>query len=114
MEDRLEKEQPTVHPITKHKLKMFPDLTKKTKHLNRIVKEIILKADKKLFGQMVLNAQTRKELTMKEVPCHPLGPLPWSLAPPEGKLWKSNKSTLARELQRNIPFAEEIPQQSAV
>ena len=115
-EDRLEKETPTVRfhdPIKKHKLKTFSDLTKKTKHTTVNGKEIILKADRKLFGQMILIAQTRKDLSMKEVLRHPLGPLPWSLATPEGRLRKINKAVLAKELQKSVNFAEEIPQPSA-
>lgn len=50
---------------------------------------------------------------MKAVLCHPLGPLPWSLATPEGNLQKTNKAALAREMQRNVPIAEEIPKPSA-
>jgi hypothetical protein len=88
-EDRLEKETPTIRfhdPIKKHKLKTFSDLTKKTRRTTVNGKDVILKADRKLFGQMILIAQTRKELSMKEVLCHPLGPLPWSLATTEGTL----------------------------
>ena len=36
-----------------------------------------LKADRNLFAQMILIAENRK-LQMREVPSHPLGPLPWA------------------------------------
>ena len=42
-------------------------------------KEVILKADKELFGQMILVAES-KQLHMDDVLVHPLGPLPWALA----------------------------------
>lgn len=72
-------------------------------------KEIILKTDRKLFGQMFLVAQTRKDLNMPDVLCHTLGPLPWSPAAPEGNLRKTNKSAIAKMLQKDIPVAEKIP-----
>ena len=74
--------------------------------------EIILKGDRALFGQMVIIAKKR-QLRMKDVLCHPLEPLPWSLATADGSLGKSNKSTLAKELQKNVPAADSIPQPSA-
>ena len=48
---------------------------------------------------------------MKEVLCHPLGPLPWSLATPEGTLRKTNKA--AKKLHKSVPFAEKLQQPSA-
>jgi len=48
-------------------------------------KEIVLKADRALFAQMIVIAETR-QLSMKEVPSLPLGPLPWSLAASDGSL----------------------------
>lgn len=53
--------------ITKAKLKTFTHL----------------KADRRLFAQMIVIAESRN-LQMKEVLSHPLGPLPWSLATPDG------------------------------
>ena len=61
---------------------------------------------------MVIIAQSRN-LPMKDVLRHPLGPLPWALATDEGSLRKTNKSALARELQKNVPVAESIPEPSA-
>ncbi|KAK3729656.1 hypothetical protein QZH41_006396 [Actinostola sp. cb2023] len=50
---------------------------------------------------------------MREVLCHPLGPLPWSLSTADGSLRKTTKSTLAKELQKNVPAADIIPEPSA-
>ncbi|KAG0697409.1 hypothetical protein GWK47_003028 [Chionoecetes opilio] len=75
-------------------------------------KEAILKADRNLFGQMILVAENRK-LKMSDVLAHPLGPLPWALASGDGSLRKTNKAALARELERNVSPAEVIPEPSA-
>ena len=74
--------------------------------------EIIVRADKRLFAQMIVIAETRK-FTMSSVLSHPLGPLPWALASPDGSLRKTNKSSLAKELQKDVPAIEAIPQPSA-
>ena len=70
--------------ISKMKLKTFKDLRVKitTKVGNM---ETILKADHRLFGRMLLIALSRK-LEIDPVLCHPLGPLPWSLANADGTL----------------------------
>ncbi len=41
-------------------------------------KEVDLKADRNLFGHMIIASQSR-ELHIKDVLAHPLGPLPWAL-----------------------------------
>lgn len=61
--------------------------------------QIILKADRNLFAHMIVIAQSR-EIPIKEVLAHPLGPLPWSLANSDGSLRKTNKAALARELEK--------------
>ena len=61
---------------------------------------------------MIVIAETRK-LSMSSVLSHPLGPLPWALASADGSLRKTTKSTLAKELQKDIPAVEAIPQPSA-
>ena len=98
--------------ILKLKLKTFSDLEKKKKIGKESGKEIILKADRLLFGQMIVIAESRS-LSMKDVLSHPLGPLPWSLASTDGSLRKTNKSALARKLESNIPPAESIPRPCA-
>ena len=57
--------------------------------------EIIVRADKRLFAQMIVIAETRK-LTMSSVLSHPLGPLPWALASPDGLLRKTSERTPER------------------
>ena len=54
-------------------------------------KDVILKADRRLFANMVLVA-TCRNLDMREVLKHPLGPLPWALSNCGGTLKKTNQS----------------------
>ena len=54
-----------------------------------------------------------RNFQMNEVLAHPLGPLPWTLAKPDGTLRKLNKASLGKELQKNVQAADVIPQPSA-
>ena len=78
--------------MTKLKLKTFGDLSKKMKVHRGTSKEVIIKADRALFAQMIIIAESRK-LKMNDVLCHPLGPLPWTLASADGSLRKTNKAS---------------------
>ena len=51
-------------------------------------KEVVLKADNRLYGQMLLIAQNWK-LDMRDVLEYPLGPKPWALANADGTLKKT-------------------------
>ena len=78
----------------------------------RTTNEIIVRADRRLFAQMIVIAETRK-LTMSSVLSHPLGPLPWALASPDGSLRKTNNGTFAKEPHKDIPSVEANPNPSA-
>ena len=61
---------------------------------------------------MVHVCQTR-DLNIKEVLSHPLGPIPRALATPEGLRRTTSKSTLANELIKLFTTPEKIPRASA-
>jgi len=63
------------------------------------------KADRRLFGQIVINAESRK-LKMRYV-------LAYSLSNNDGSRHKTNIAVLARELEKNVSPAEEISEPSA-
>ena len=114
-EERLEKEQPTLKfhdRISKLKLKTFTDVTKTTRMKSGSGKEIILRTTNNLFGNMLMMAQTR-QLDMREVLQHPLGPLPWALSTADGIQRKTSKSTLGKELKKSCLPAEDIQGSSA-
>ena len=74
--------------------------------------KMIVRADKKLFAKMIVIAETRK-FSLSSVLSHPLRPLPWALASADGSLRKTSKSALEKELQKDVPAVESIPQPSA-
>ena len=69
-------------PLRKMKLKSLKDLKTITKIRTKDLL-LPLKMDRALFARMALHGQFRK-IDMKTVFTFPLGPLPWSLADPNG------------------------------
>ena len=107
---RLEEDPPPLKfhdKMTKKSLKTFSHISIKITH-GKKAQEVVLKADRNLFSHMILVAESRK-VNMRDVLAHPLGPLPWSLANPDGSLRKTNKAALARELEKNVSPAEHVP-----
>ena len=111
-EERLEKDPPAKRfhdPIPANKLKTFSNLCKK-KEVKSSGRVIILKADRSLFGRIIVMAQGRN-LKMADILSHPLGPLPWALSTHDGLLRKTNKATLATTLQKNVAVAVAVAEQ---
>ena len=71
-------------------------------------KEEILKADRTLFARMAVVAQSR-EMDMRDVLKHSLGPLPLSLAAVDGSYAKTTKSKLAELIEKGIDALEGEP-----
>ena len=113
-EERMEK-TPQIRkfhdPLKTNELKTFSDLNKK-KQVPINDRSIILKADRSLFGRIIVISQERS-LQMDTILSHPLGPLPWALSTPNGLLRKTNKASLASMLQKNVQVSEEVPVNSA-
>ena len=65
-----------------NKLKTFANMCKK-KVVKSSGKEIILKADRTLFGRIIVMAQKRS-IQMENILSHPLGLLPVALFSPDG------------------------------
>ncbi len=86
---------------------------KKQKLVKANNKEIILKADKGLFGRMALIAQARN-LNMRDVLAHSLGPLPLEIANFDGSLRKTNKSVFAKEILKSATVIESVPMNGAI
>lgn len=113
-EERLEPHTPAKKfhdPLKANKLKTFSAMCKK-KEVKASGCTIILKADRSLFGRIIVMAQSRS-LQMENVLSHPLGPLPWALSTPDGLLRKTNKAALATSLQKNVSVAEKLPENTA-
>ena len=89
--------------MKKQKLKTFIDVY--TKKVTCKGKEIVLKADRNLFGHIIVVAQTRK-LEMKKVISYPLGPIPLALANADGSLRKTDKAKFMNDIAQNVPVVD--------
>ena len=76
--EQIESQEVDFHSkLSKKNLKTFTNPC--TKRIQSKGREIIIKADRNMFARMIVIAKGR-ELSMKDVLCHPLGPIPWALA----------------------------------
>ena len=75
----LDDEPPSVKfhdKMTKQRLNTFSTISTNTSRMKG--QNMVLKADRNLFSQMILAAESRS-VNMKDVLIHPLGPLSWAL-----------------------------------
>ena len=94
--------------IKHNKLKTFSTLCKKREVKTQTGRAVILKADRSLFGRIIVMAQVRS-LQMADILTYPLGPMPWALATPTGLPRKTNKAVLATTLRKDVSPEEEMP-----
>ena len=91
---------------------MFTSLSKK-KTVSTQRRTAILKADRSLFGRMIITGQRRKIEVKDKLQRHSLGPTPWALSTAEDFPRKTNKAALASYLRKNVQLAEGSPNNSA-
>ena len=94
----------TLHAMS---LKTFSSLCKSTPVATG-ERQAVVRADWNLFARLAMVAQTRN-LNMRQVLSYELGPLPLSIASPDGGLAKTAKSKLLPLLEGSIPAVEDIP-----
>ena len=85
--------KPFYDPIHKNALKTFKHLTVKKNFIAK-EKSITLKAERSLFGRLLVISQSREGLTLKQIRTHSLSPIPWCFGQPDGGLVKNDKSKL--------------------
>ena len=85
--------------MTKQRLKTFSTISTKTSRLKG--QHVVLKADRNLFSQMILVAESRS-VNMYDVLAHPLGPLLWALANVDGPYEKHTRPHLPGSLRSKI------------
>ena len=72
-----------------------------------------VRADRTLFARLAVVAQSRS-LDMRSVLHYELGPVPWSLATPDGGLVKTDKSCLLHLLESGTQPVEDVPPMAAL
>ena len=64
-------------------------------------KDVIIQADRSFFARILI-LQEKRSISRRELLKYSLGPIAWSLATPEGSIYKSVKSKLLNVLEDRI------------
>ena len=94
-------------PIKKQKLKTFASLSKTAKVTAVSKKSKEIKAERNVFGQLVIIA-LENQISLEKVMTYPLGPVPWALATSDGLPVKTDKSKLLHALEENSHRVESL------
>ena len=93
--------------LPKLKLRSFRDAQKKTS-VTAGDRNFIIRADRNLFARLLVIGQSR-QMDLKDLLSHELGPLPWSLASSDGSLAKTNKAILSKLLENGVECLPTLP-----
>ena len=92
--------------------KHFPSL-KPVKRFCVKGKEVIIQPDRSLFARLLV-IREKTGISIRVQLRHSLGPVAWSLATPEGCIYKSVESKLLNAIEERIKTVDEIPSKSAI
>lgn len=73
----------------------------------------VLRADRNLYARLLVIGQSR-QIDIRDLLTHALGPVPWFLATYDGSLAKTTKSALAKLLEDDVEILPNLPNASAV
>ena len=109
LEDRIKTDEvPFFSPIKRLKLKTFASL--KTKSVCKLKeKTYTITAERGMFAKLLVIGEKRCTVSMQELLSYSLGPIPWSLAKPDGTLAKTSKSDLLDVVEDGIDTLEILP-----
>ena len=96
-------------PLPKLRLGTFHDAQKKTT-ISKEGRAVILRTDRSLFARLLVIGQSR-QMDLRQLLVHKLGPLPWSLALFDGALVKINKAALPKLLEDGVESLQCLPAQ---
>ena len=92
-------------PIKRLSQGTFSSLKKvKAKTCNKVIQ---FSAQNDIFAKISLIQQKRK-INLQEVFPYPLDPIPWALPEANGKLKKSSKAKIMRELEKGVTSVERV------
>ncbi|XP_065683225.1 uncharacterized protein LOC136096041 [Hydra vulgaris] len=84
-------------PIKRCRLQTFNNLNLKKIYCLK-EKSFAISTERSMFGRLLVIARSREGLTLKQILCYSLSPIPWALGLPDGNLVKTNKINLLRKL----------------
>ena len=89
----LSKEVDFYAPIKRLKLKSFENLCVR-KNIKLKEKSVVIAAERGIFGRLLTIARSQDGLSLKQILCYSLSPIPWALGHSDGSLVKTTKSKL--------------------
>jgi hypothetical protein len=92
-------------PLRKQKLKTFDDKKKRKKLTTSQKKVVEIKAERNLFGQLVMLSE-QHDISLDKTLSYPLGPVPWALATADGCPVKTDKAKLMHRLEAGVDHPE--------
>ena len=99
--------------IQKNKLETFSLTETSEEVLCKRQKEVIIQPDRSLFARLLV-IREKTGISIRVQLRHSLGPVAWSLATPEGCIYKSVESKLLNAIEERIKTVDEIPSKSAI
>ena len=100
-------------PIKRMNLKTF-DSNKVVKRVKSTANKLVqIKAERNVFGQLIL-LSVSNNIDLRLTLTYPLGPVPWSMATPDGFPMKTDKSKLLHLLEASVEPSEMPPLNTAV
>ena len=100
-------------PIKRLNLKSFAEM--KVKKLCKVKeKSVTITAERSMFAKLIVISEKRQSVSMKDVLRYSLGPIPWSLALPDGGLVKTVKSKLLNVVEVGVETVASAPMGSVV
>ena len=97
--------------IKKNNLKTFSTM-KQVKKMTVNGKDVVIQADRSFFAR-ILVIQEKRSISTRELLQYSLGPIAWSLATPDGNIYKSVKSKLLNALEDKIQVLDTVPPKTA-
>ncbi|XP_047132181.1 uncharacterized protein LOC124811086 [Hydra vulgaris] len=105
-------------PIKMCRLQTFKNLNlKKIYHVKE--KSYTITSERSMFGRLLVIAKSREGLTLKQILCYSLSPIPWALGLPDGSFVKTNKMNLLCAIESSVDrehfeeFVSQVPQNAA-
>ena len=108
--ERLVEKSTSFHqPISRKALSTFASLKESKKVTNAANKQIEIKAERNLFGQLLMLSE-KNNISLEKLLCYPLSPVPWALATADGLPVKTDKAKLMHLLEAGVtsPLAPKV------
>lgn len=106
IKERLVEKNVSFHsPLSRQNLRTFAALKKKKQLTSTQKKVLEIKAERNLFGQLVLLSEEHN-ISIDKTLSYPLGPVSWTLATADGSPMKTDKAKLLHSLEADITLSE--------